>query len=154
MSDPRYRFVHGSQVSGVTADQVGDELEAIHAKIGYINPEQVLLNASKEDSILHDLFEWDDAKAAHEYRVDQARYLIRSVELIIPERKEQKVRAFVKVGERMYYPVQEALSDKSMRETVLKRARRDLDSWQRRYQHLEEFADVVCAIRQALNYED
>jgi hypothetical protein len=39
----------------------------------------VLADASSPDSPLHPEFEWDDEKAGKEYRLDQARQLIRSV---------------------------------------------------------------------------
>lgn len=46
---------------------------------GVLTPTVVVEDASNPESILHDQFEWDDAKAAHAHRLDQARVLIRSV---------------------------------------------------------------------------
>lgn len=46
---------------------------------GRLTPELVLSDAVDPSSPLHDRFEWDDAKAAAEHRLDQARALIRGV---------------------------------------------------------------------------
>ncbi len=46
---------------------------------GILTPDAVLEDAQKEDSPLHDQFTWDDSEAAHQWRLEQARALIRSV---------------------------------------------------------------------------
>ena len=62
-----------------------DVVEAINdlAKSGRITPEDVVTEAEDVNSPLHHLFEWDDGEAAHRYRLDQARHLIRSVKVHI-----------------------------------------------------------------------
>lgn len=50
---------------------------------GTITPQTVIDDAKDPASPLHEHFEWDDTKAAHAYRIDQARELIRSVRLVI-----------------------------------------------------------------------
>src|SRR5262245_52237385 len=50
---------------------------------GRITPEAVVNDASNPDSPLHELFEWDTAKAAHKHWMDRARTLIRSVEVVM-----------------------------------------------------------------------
>lgn len=47
---------------------------------GRLTPFLVVTAASKKDHPLHPVFEWDDGKAAHQYRLDQARDIIRTVE--------------------------------------------------------------------------
>lgn len=59
-------------------------IEARLAKIaaecgGNLTPDAVLEDARSKKSPLHDCFEWDDSEAAHRYRLEQARTLIRSV---------------------------------------------------------------------------
>ena len=46
---------------------------------GRLTPDEVVHIASDPESPLHEAFDWDDASAAHQYRLDQARSLIRSV---------------------------------------------------------------------------
>lgn len=50
---------------------------------GTITPDAVVEDARNVASPLHDLFEWDDSKAAHEYRLDQARAIIRTVRVVV-----------------------------------------------------------------------
>lgn len=48
---------------------------------GILTPNAVLDDARDASSPLHDQFEWDDTEAAHQYRLQQARALIRSVKI-------------------------------------------------------------------------
>jgi chorismate mutase len=58
------------------------EMERIRtANGGILEAEDVLSAASNPKSPLHPMFEWDDRTAAHNYRLDQARELIRSVHI-------------------------------------------------------------------------
>lgn len=50
---------------------------------GCVTPEQVLAAARNKSSPLHAAFDWDNKSAAHQYRLDQARILIRSVRIDI-----------------------------------------------------------------------
>lgn len=50
---------------------------------GVLTPDAVLEDAKDEDSPLHDQFTWDDSEAAHQWRLEQARTLIRSVRVDI-----------------------------------------------------------------------
>lgn len=46
---------------------------------GRLTPDTVIAEAADSNSPLHPLFEWDDAAAAREHRLDQARTIIREV---------------------------------------------------------------------------
>lgn len=61
-------------------DVVRAQLEKL-ARGGRLTPEQVVADAKRKASPLHEMFEWDDAKAAHSFRIEQARSLIASVEV-------------------------------------------------------------------------
>lgn len=64
---------------------------------GRLKPEDVVNEAKKPSSPLHDYFEWDDEKAANEHRLEQARQLIRSVRVVISEQNvEVRVPAYVR----------------------------------------------------------
>ena len=53
---------------------------AILERDGRVLPDDVVAAAREKGSPLHKYFEWDDAKAGHAFRLEQARQLIRSVE--------------------------------------------------------------------------
>ena len=56
------------------------------AKNGEVTAEKVVETARNPKHVLHDYFEWDDRKAAHSFRVDQARTLLADVRYEIVER--------------------------------------------------------------------
>jgi len=47
---------------------------------GRLTPDMILHDARRPDSPLHHLFEWDNERAAAEWRLEQARSVIRTVE--------------------------------------------------------------------------
>lgn len=49
---------------------------------GTITPDAVVIAASDENSVLHEYFDWDDSVAAKKWRIEQARVLIRKVQVI------------------------------------------------------------------------
>lgn len=63
-------------------DAVHDAVRALD-KNGRLTPEAVVRAAKDPTSPLHKRFEWDDSEAAHQYRLEQARRLIRSVMVTI-----------------------------------------------------------------------
>lgn len=66
-----------------TADvsKVIDELESIRETRGDIKPEYVIESSKNKSSILHSYFQWDDAKAAHSWRLRQASRLLQNIEV-------------------------------------------------------------------------
>lgn len=131
-------------------DNIYLELLRIYENDGILTPEAVVEAAQPKTSPLHPHFEWDNKKAAHQYRLDQARELIRlrSVDLERPDGGTTRVNAWVNLdpgpdGKRGYMPIVDALADPVRRELVLNRARQDLNSWVNRYRHLEEAATLL-----------
>lgn len=64
---------------------------------GMITAEDVLHDAMDPTSPLHRHFEWDDSKAALEYRKEQARSLIQSVKITFAHAPTVQVNALVSV---------------------------------------------------------
>lgn len=59
---------------------IEERLERIRLRNnGVLTPEAVVADAASKSSPLHSEFEWNDKRAAHQYRLDQARELIRKV---------------------------------------------------------------------------
>ena len=66
------------------SSEVTHELNLLAKKHkGHLTPEVVIQAAKDPDSPLHSEFTWDDAEAAHRYRLVQARALIRSATLLV-----------------------------------------------------------------------
>jgi len=68
------------------------QLDAIYAENGVLEPKGVLQDARREKSPLHAYFEWDDKKAANAYRLTQARELIASYEIVMGD---ERVRGYL-----------------------------------------------------------
>lgn len=79
---PRGPQPSGGDDSPPPAPAVVDAINAL-ARRGRLTPEDVLAAARDKSSPLHDSFEWDDDAAAHAYRLDQARGLIRRVRVFV-----------------------------------------------------------------------
>ena len=94
-------------LNGVSATTVQGEMQRIYSRDGDLKASVVLDESRPEDAPMHPVFEWDDFKAAEQYRIDQARHLIRSVEVIQPT--GEQVKSWVHVpkvggGEGAYHP--------------------------------------------------
>lgn len=104
-------------------------LEGIAAAAGgRLTPSDVIADAEHEDSPLHKYFQWDDALAAFQYRLEQARFLIRSVRISYEhEGTTLETVAFIRdpraeaEGEQGYISVLSIKSDKqNAREAVIR----------------------------------
>jgi hypothetical protein len=147
-----YLIKVGFQVP-IKADIIGKELEKIHVKYGIIIPEQVVKEAKPKNSPLHTCFEWNDKAAAEKYREDQARYIIRAVDVIIIENDiiSEPVKAFVhltEIKEEGYLPICDIMEDKDLRQMLLQQAWKELESWTERYKNFNEFAEIIDRIKQ------
>jgi hypothetical protein len=137
-----YTFRPGSRFSG-DADAVVVELEEIRSKTGTLQPEAVLDAAVDDASVLHRHFEWDDEAAAHEYRLETARKLIRAV--VVKRAPGSEPEARYVYTERDYVPMAEVVADPGRYLLALSAARRDLESSQRRVNDLLSAAKVAKA---------
>jgi hypothetical protein len=74
-----FSYREGFRAGGVPAEIAGAELEKIRLSQGIIKADTVVDAARPDDAPLHPVFEWQDAVAAENYRLYQARNLIRAV---------------------------------------------------------------------------
>lgn len=146
----------GSRISVARARVVWNEMKKIRAERGSATPAHIVESARDKRSPLHDEFEWDDRKAGHAHRLNQAAALVRSVDVIIqsdPDDKPRRIRALVSVTTKgigqEYIPSVEALSIKEYREQMLVDALRELDAFKRKYRELSDLAVVFEAIERA-----
>lgn len=144
------RLQRGARVS---AQLVGEQLEWLRVETsGELTPECVIAEARDPASALHPLFEWNETEAAHQYRLVQARALIRAVVVrhrTSAEAETRTVVAFVNVkhDDRQYYTATAiALSDPERRPIVLRQAWDDFQALRRRYEDLTEFASLFAAL--------
>lgn len=151
----KYQASGGYRIGNQDAQEYGERLEILaEQNDNQLEPAVVVDDARNKLSPLHDCFEWDDSKAAHAHRLERARYLIRSVEVVIRrDGKEFQTRAFHNViirrnahTERAYAAVERVMSEPELRQQVIEKALHELESWQRRYSEYKELGMVFAVI--------
>lgn len=120
---------------------------------GLLLPENVVKAAKTKTSPLHKHFEWDNTRAAAEYRLWQARQLISVCVQILPGVTEP-VSVFTSLSTDRssgggYRTTVAVCSNAELREQMLQDALHDLNTFQRRYAHLRQLTEVFSAIRKA-----
>lgn len=140
----------------VDPNTVGREVEKIEKAKGEVTARDLVEAARAEDSVLHRLFEWDDAKAADGYRLHQATKILCALSITMEGTQEPTVvRAWMNVADEADNPTrrtgtfvntQDAFRDPQKRGIVLRSAIRELKEIQRKYAKLTELAEVFAAI--------
>jgi hypothetical protein len=135
-------------------DVVAQELSRIKSRHkGLLKAEDVVRAARPTTSPLHSRFLWDNSKAGHQYRLEQARHLI-AVTVIIDgdEKKPMFVSLSIDRTKRGggYRQVVDVLSDKRLTAQLLADAKREMQYFIEKYQKLTALAKVVRAMKQVL----
>lgn len=147
-----YQFKNASRLSHLDANACGEVLSQLD-RARRLTPANVVTSARPVDSPLHGGFEWNNDTAAEAYRLDQARYILRSIVMVREEddAPTTPIRAFVTVADddadtkrpqTIYMGIETALADPVKRDAIVARAARELSEWQARYRQLTEFAEV------------
>lgn len=115
-----------------------------------LTAESVVEAAQDEDSPLHSYFTWDDGEAARQYRLSQARALIRHIHVTMPDDKgESSIPKYVSLqSDRKrpsggYREINGVLGSKELLAELETTAKRDLDGVLRRYEMLKGFVERV-----------
>ena len=135
----------------VPASVVGKTCEDIEKAFGKVTRENFLEAARDEESPTHSLFEWDDAKAAEKYRIDQSGRILGNLRItIISDDEEKQVHAVYNIKstneKAEYRTFSVVMHDPYMRSEVLKRALRELNMFKSKYEQLQELTEVFMAI--------
>jgi hypothetical protein len=144
---PVYRAVAGSRFTADDAAVIGPEIEKLTGGKA-TTPAAVLDAARKKASPLHKFFDWDDSSAAQKYRLDQARYMLRSIEIewVDMGPKPIHTRAFHVVrdgdGQKAYAAIGVIRTDNELLEQVVARAKAEAASWYQRYNKLRHVAEI------------
>jgi len=135
---------------GPKASVAGKYIQQLARKNHGVSAEVLVEAASNPGSPLHECFEWDDTKAAAEYRKVQARLILRSLTVTVQEDDDHEpvqVNAFVCLEEGPeYLSVQSVVSDEDMDLRYKRILLEDLRQCKRKVQAYKEFTEVVQAI--------
>jgi len=132
-----------------------DELRKIAKKNrGLVRPEQVVMAAVDEASPLHGQFLWNDEKAAHEYRLWQARELIAAYWVVEPA-SQAPIRLLLSLtsdrpAKQGYRFSKDVMANPEQRHEWLLMALAELQTWRHTYGALTELKPVFAAIARVL----
>lgn len=160
-----YTPVKGSSMGRERAQRYGPELAAIEEENGILTPFAVIEKAEDEDSPLHDWFTWDDTAAARLYRREQARSMIRSIEIevVIVKNEPMATRAWhhievVAVDEegeekpqRGYMGAERVFTDKDLTAQTIAKALGALRSFQRKFSSYSELSAALKHTQAAID---
>ena len=152
MDGYKYYFRKGCRIS-LNAERTWGELEEIKRRNIYkmLEPPEVVDYARENpDSELHKGFEWDDSKAAEQYRLQQARQIIYNIRII---QVEDDVNVDVaKTVEYIPYTHLDTISgyrstievykNEEDYEQLKQQAYRDLLYWSKKYNNIVEFKQI------------
>jgi hypothetical protein len=124
---------------------------------GLLKAKDVVEAARPVKSPLHSKFTWDDSEAASEYRLEQARRLIRTtIQYIEVGGENQSFRVFCSLTPDRenegggYRETTAVLANRRFRDQLLEDARSEMESFESKYARLQELAGVIKEIRKAL----
>lgn len=134
-----------------------DELNQVKSKNGFniLVPKEVVEFARDENTELHSKFEWDDSIAGEQYRIYQARNLIRTV-IIKDSGIDKSIHAFVSLSPDRenegggYRGIYDVLENTNWRKQMLQDAMNELKSFEEKYKLLSELSLVFDAIHRVM----
>jgi len=137
--------------------EVTQELERIREEHnGVLRPIDVVTEAADPASVLHSRFNWDDTAAGHQWRLMQARTLIRaSVRLLPYNGTSRPMRIFVSLLPDRYVPgggyraTIEVMSSEAQRMQLLSQALEEMRRFQSKFRDLSELVNVFDAMADA-----
>lgn len=142
----------------VDAETAHEVMEEVRGECGGALDLDALVEKSRpKKAPLHGEFEWNNKTAADKYRREQARYLVRSLEVIHDRAPELQSRVYEVThqasesesapGEKpVFRRTEDILQDPMARDELLSRAIRDAIAFRRKYHALTELSQVFRAL--------
>lgn len=137
-------------MSDKTTEKIRNELLAIQriSKDGMLHAEKAVAWAQKnKTSALHRQLEWNNSKAAHEFRIWQVRRLIQ-LHVVMTDGSPQLVSlSFDRTKGGGYRGVDDVISSKELSEVMLRDALADLERMQAKYARVRELTSVWTEVK-------
>ena len=137
---------------------ISEELEQIRqANNGLLDPVMVVEYSKDKNTLLHDKFEWNNIKAGNQWRLHQARQIIRLELTVVNSGKGKEVptRTYVSLQTdrksdpgRGYRTMIDVMSDADLTKQLLAEAKTDMDRFRTKYRTLTVLSNVFAAMAQ------
>ncbi len=135
---------------GIDPEHANKELQRIKSVYGVLTAEVLVQEAKPPSSVFHPVFQWDDTKAAHNYRLQQARSVINNLEVTIIRSGNEVVHVPVfeicknsQDKKQSYKSYHEIIANPEDFQFVKEKAKRELVYWQKKYVAYEKLQDIV-----------
>lgn len=141
----------------MTREEIGAILDDIQERSGKprLDAEDVVAVASEPGHPLHEHFTWDNNKAAHQWRLFQARTLIRTIRitdregsLAPPAPKYIALKQDINDGGG-YRKTVDVMSDEQLAEAARATAIKELQGWLNRWRTFLSLSDLTSAVEAA-----
>lgn len=133
-------------------NEIQKELDMLRKRHrGLLCPAHIVEYAENEKTELHNCFTWDDKKAGNQYRLWQARELIRVYVKVI-KGSDEPVRAYVSLKidrsrkDGGYRDFEQVMVNPRLRTAFLNQALEELERFEQKYKQLKELVPVFKAI--------
>lgn len=144
-----YEWKNGSRISA-DAQASGELFKRLSETEEGLTARTLLEANIPEDAPLHNEYEWDDTKAADEWRMHQSRHFINSIVISVSsdnDEETKQIRQFHITTEKgVYEPLEVILNEKTKRDALLSSALSDLRAFKAKYNALRELKPVFNAI--------
>ena len=140
-----YKWKPNSRI-GINAETAGAVMDSLEQR-GALTAKNLLDESRPAEAPLHNEFEWDDVKAAEEYRLQQARHIINCL-LIEDDSQQETVRAFFNLAESApeYRSIRTIMSDETQSDALLQLAIQELQAFERKYAQISKFKALFAEI--------
>ena len=139
----------------VKAEVAGQVMQRLESE-GRLTPANLVEEARPEESSMHKAFEWDDVKAAENYRRQQATQMIRAIvvresDVVSGGSEAVQVKVFnqsEKGG--VYESLRTILLDEEKSGSLMDKAKAELRTFRAKYSQLERLARLMSEIDEVL----
>lgn len=153
-----YKARKGSRFSDADAAVIGPELDRTFGPEAPRTPEGVVRKAQSARSKLHPYFTWDDDEAGRAWRLQEARLMLNSLEILVigdgQEPRRTRAMHHVVVNEETHesaYVVADIVfANSAYSEQVVDKARRELEGWTHRFEEYAELGGAIPLVRKAV----
>jgi hypothetical protein len=142
--------------------QVLEVIEELNVAHGGYAPDGALVEVARDpQNFLHSDFEWDDSVAGEKYRLMTEKNMKRNLVFIshstVPDAPPKTIRVLQRTtidtpqgSQKVWMSTVDMLADPEGRDKILKTAKRELDSFVKKYEDLSELADILSPIKKFL----
>ena len=145
-----YKWKLAGLGKGVDVALVVEELTRLQEVNRILTPEVVVRAAEDNNSILHKLFEWDDNKAAYNWRLQQARTILNNIEVtIITDGEPREIAVFEVTTRSEGYKSVDAFTNEDI-DFIRANTLRQLNTMKHKLKTYKEFDKVLFFIDKAI----